>query len=284
MRKEPRPHWSFSAINQYLRCPLQYYFERVLKIPRTSVGSGLILGSAFHHAIAVYHGRLKIAKKVGWDDIQKAFLETWHLRETGETVEYKPKESRDDLIAKGLELLKLYLEEPPPTEIVSVEQRFLVPLQNSEGKYLETPLLAFVDLVTREDGILKVNEFKTSGRAYGNSEVEMSLQATCYVHAIRESCDEWSSVEFTVLVKTKTPKLQRLKTARNENDVSRMGDLVENVERAISNKIFYPVETPMNCSICSFRQQCREWKPNGGAIRGESNQKATVQSPICCSN
>ena len=39
-----RKHWSYSAINQYLRCPLQYYFERVLRLPKPTVGSGLVLG------------------------------------------------------------------------------------------------------------------------------------------------------------------------------------------------------------------------------------------------
>lgn len=68
-------------------------------------------------------------------------------------------------------------------------------------------------------------------------------------------------MEFTVLVKTKTPKIQRLKTARNEDDLGRLGDLVENVERAVDNEIFYPIESPLNCSMCAFRQECREWKP-----------------------
>jgi len=281
MRKEPRAHWSFSAINQYLRCPLQYYFERVLKIPRKSVGSGLILGSAFHHALAIYHGRLKTGQDVGWDDVQQGFLENWHLREKEVIVEYKPKESRDDLIAKGLELLKLYLEEPPPAEIIAVEQRLMVPLQNSEGKYLELPLLAFIDLVTREEGILKVNEFKTSGRSYGNSEVEMSLQATCYVLALREKYDEWPTVEFTVLVKTVKPKLQRKKTARDEYEIGRLGDLVEIVERGISNNIFYPVETPMNCSICAFRQQCKDWKPKRSSCEDTSEVLQLNGATVC---
>lgn len=261
MKKEPRPHWSYSALNQYLRCPLQYYFERILKIPRTSCGSGLILGSAVHSALAVYHLGIKHHQEIGWQQIQQEFLEAWVIQEERQTVDYKTNETRDDLVAQGLELLKLYLNEPPPSDIITVEQRMLVPLRNSEGEYLETPLLAFVDLITRDAGVLKVNEFKTSGRAYGEFEVESSLQATCYVNAVLESSGAWPTVEYAILVKTKTPKLQRLKTSRNENDLGRLGDLVENVERAVSNKIFYPVESPMNCSTCSYRQECREWKP-----------------------
>lgn len=46
-----RPHWSYSQINQYLRCPLQYFFERVLKLERQSIPSNMALGSAVHEAL-----------------------------------------------------------------------------------------------------------------------------------------------------------------------------------------------------------------------------------------
>ncbi|MBR9802913.1 PD-(D/E)XK nuclease family protein [bacterium] len=263
MKQEPRPHWSYSAINQYLRCPLQYYFQRILKLPQPTVSSGLVLGSAIHNALAVYHQYLMEKKEPVEQQIRQEFFETWLLRTEERKVEFKANESQEDLIEQGLALLKLYLEEPPPQNIVAIEQRFLVPLHNSEGEYLETPLLAFTDLITKEADVLKVTEFKTSGRSYGDFEVESSLQATCYVNAVIETTGQMPTVEYAVLVKTKTPKLQRLKTSRTEDDLGRLGDLVQNVERAVANEIFYPIETPLNCSTCSYRQECRAWKPKG---------------------
>ena len=263
MKQEPRPHWSYSAINQYLRCPLQYYFQRILNLPQPTVGCGLVLGSAIHNALAVYHQYLMEKKEPVEQQIRQEFFESWLLRTEEQKVEFKANESQEDLIEQGLALLKLYLEEPPPQNIVAIEQRFLVPLHNSEGEYLETPLLAFTDLITKETDVLKVTEFKTSGRSYGDFEVESSLQATCYVNAVIEMTGQMPTVEYAVLVKTKTPKLQRLKTSRTEDDLGRLGDLVQNVERAVANEIFYPIETPLNCSTCPYRQECREWKPKG---------------------
>lgn len=261
MRQESRPHWSYSAINQYLRCPLQYYFQRILKLPESSVSSSLVLGSSVHNALAVYHEHLFTEQKPTEHAIREKYLETWRARENEKTVDYKSKESRSDLIEQGFELLKLYMSEPPPRGIVAIEQRFLVPLRNSGGEYLETPLIAFIDLITKNEEILKVTEFKTSGRSYGEFEVESSLQATCYSNAVSETTGEMPTVEYAVLVKTKTPKLQRMKTARTEEDLGRLGDLVQNIGRAIAADIFYPIETPLNCSTCPYRQPCREWKP-----------------------
>ena len=55
MNKPTRPHWSFSSVSQYIRCPLQFYFERVQKLPRKSVSDAQLLGSALHSALAEYH-------------------------------------------------------------------------------------------------------------------------------------------------------------------------------------------------------------------------------------
>jgi ATP-dependent helicase/DNAse subunit B len=50
-----RLHWSYSAISQFLSCPLRFYFQRVIRLPQRSVGSSLVLGSSVHAALAEYH-------------------------------------------------------------------------------------------------------------------------------------------------------------------------------------------------------------------------------------
>jgi len=254
-----RPHWSYSAISQYLRCPLQYFFQRVLALPSRSTPSGLILGSAVHAALADYHRRLQRQEAVMAEGVVTTFRETWNDRESKEQITFKEGDNRDDSIAQGVQLIETYLKEPPPTGIVAVEQEILAPLYNSHGEFLENPLLAITDLITVEDDTFTINEFKTSGRAYSESEVATSLQPTCYGHAVHQEFGKQAAIEYTVLIKTKTPKVQRLKTARYTDDFGRLGDLVETVERAVQIGIFYPVESPMNCSTCPYRQPCREW-------------------------
>jgi putative RecB family exonuclease len=258
----PRPHWSYSAISQYLRCPLQFYFKRILKLPELRLGSGLLLGSAVHHALACYHQTLKHGGDVHPEELHRAFREHFAERASETTVDWKPGESPEALITQGIGLLDLYLSEPAPTDIIAVEQTLLVPLITSEGEILETPLMAIADLVTRDSTTLKITEFKTSGRSYGEFEVHRSLQATCYAHALHEQTGLWPTVEYAVLVKTKSPKLQRLKTTRNEQEGNRLGDLVKQIETGIENQVFYPVESPLNCSGCAYREPCENWKPN----------------------
>ena len=49
------PHWSYSALRQYLDCPLRFFFQRVLALPEKSVSVNLVAGSAVHAALADYY-------------------------------------------------------------------------------------------------------------------------------------------------------------------------------------------------------------------------------------
>lgn len=223
------------------------------------MSSGLVLGSAVHHALAEYHRGIQASQSANKDRLHDAVLKGWEHREAEGTVVFKSGETRDDSIAQGIALVDVYLQEPPPENIVQVEQEIIAPIHNSLGDYLETPLVAVADLLTSVYDGLKVHEFKTSGRAYSEIEADTSLQPTCYVNAVQERFGQSARVEYTVLVKTKTPKVQRLEVVRHEEDLGRLGDIVQTIEHAGQAGIFYPVESPLNCSSCPYRQPCREW-------------------------
>ena len=275
--KQARKHWSYSSISQYLRCSLQFYFERVLGIPRTTTSSGLALGSAVHSALATYHLSVAANDPDPAKHVIEAFDNSWKEREKRNEIDYKQKESRDSVMQTGRSLLETYLADPIKDEIVAVEERVLVPLEDSTGDYLETPIVVIADLVTRDESGLRINEFKTSGRVYSEFEVANSLQATFYVNGLHETFGEWpASVEYNVLVKTKMPKLQRIRTNRYREDVMRLGDLVATVERAVDAEIFYPNPSAMNCAGCQFKSECADWKPTTSEHQSEEQVEALV--------
>ena len=254
-----RPYWSYSSISQYLACPLRYYFQRVLCLPQPTVSSSLVLGSSVHAALAEYHRAIQHDEPTSVDNLHRTFEECWSGRENQTRITFKDGENAKDTFDQGIALVEMYLKEPPPQRIVSIEQEIISPVHNSRGEYLETPLVAVADLITEVDEQLTVREIKTSSRAYSATETESSLQPTCYVNAVQEVFGLPATVEYTVLIKTKTPKLQRLTAERTNEDLGRLGDIIENIERAVQANIFYPVENALNCSTCPYRQPCRDW-------------------------
>ncbi len=255
-----RPHWSFSSLSQYLRCPLQYYFERILKIERQYAPSVLVLGSSVHEGLAAYHRLLQAGQAIPAGHVQETFLNAWQANEDRQPVQYKEKETKDELLAQGIALLELYMQEPPPQNIVAVEIAIMVPIFTSSGEVLEKPLIAVLDLLNRDDHGLVVNEYKTASRKFGESETETKLQATAYSHTIQQYFGEKPGIRYVVLVKTKKPAIQYVETLRDDADAARLGDLIQAVERAIDAGAFYPNENPMNCSGCQFYRQCRAWR------------------------
>ena len=258
-----RSHWSYSSISQYLACPLRYYFQRILCLPQSSISCGLVLGSSVHAVLAEYHRSIQSNKPVKVERLHQVFSENWSSRENKTRVIFKDGENPKDCFDQGIAIVEMYLKEPPPKNIVSIEKEVISPVHNSKGEFLETPLVAVADLITEENHGLTIREFKTAARAYSKTETETSLQPTCYVNAVQEVFGKSASVEYTVLIKTKTPKIQRLETTRSENDLARLGDIIENIERAIHAKVFYPIDNVLNCSGCPYRQPCREWGRTG---------------------
>jgi putative RecB family exonuclease len=251
--------WSYSRLSKYLRCPLAYFFEYELAIPKGFIPSNLILGSAVHEGLAAYHRSIQSGRPCDKETVLGTFLKAWIEREAKEKVRYASGEIKDDLLEEGGELIRTYLKEPPPQNVIAVETRFTSPIITSDGEVLDNQLLSIIDLVTREPPGLVITDFKTAGRSMSDAEADMSLQADCYIHNIGLHFDEPTRFRFTVLVKTKTPRVQHVNVDRAEDRTGRLGDLIRTVERAIRAEAFYPVETPLNCSACPYRRPCREW-------------------------
>jgi len=277
-----RPHWSYNQLSKYLRCPLSYYFEYIAKVPKPFTSSGQVLGSAVHEALATYHRSIQEGRPCDRETVMGTLLKSWIEREARETIRYSDGDNRDDILEQGGSVLGAYLQEPPPSGIVAVEEQFLSPIVTSEGEVLEKPLVSILDLLTRESAGLTITDFKTSGRSMSAMEADTSLQATCYANAVNYTFAEQVRFQFVVLVKTRTPKVQQLPTARSETDLSRLGDLVQAVERGIEAKVFYPVETPLNCSTCPYRKECREWTGTSG-VQGRVSLPTVGNEDATCS-
>ena len=278
-----RPHWSYSSVSQFLKCPLQFYFERILNLPRKSKTDALVLGSSLHSALALYHLKLQANRPVTTKEIHTAYLDAWEDQCKEGQIVASGEKSLSDSRDLGISLVDIYMKEPPTGTIIAVESPILAPVANSYGDYSEKPILVVADLITRQaNGHLQVNEIKTSGRAYSESDVATSLQPTFYANALYELTGEEPDVEFTVLVKTKTPKVQKIRAIRNPSDFQRLGDIIEAVSRSIEAESFYPIESPLNCSGCSFYRECKTWCGPRNSSFGDQ-EVYEIEEPALCS-
>ena len=243
-----RPHWSYSSISQYQRCSLQYYFERVLHLPRRSASAALVLGARSTAALADYHRRHQAQSGRRRDraggvsrPLESAGRRTGHCRYRRKVARRCP--GHGGRAGRVLPPRANPGRGPGGRAAVSSADRQLA------GRLSRASPPDRPDLITRDaDGTLRVGEIKTAGRSFSESDVATSLQPTCYASALHELTGEEPLVEYVVLVKTRVPKVQRIEAVRDARDFGRLGNIIEAVTRAIDAASFYPVESPLNCS------------------------------------
>ena len=126
-----RPHWSYSQVSQFLRCPLSYYFDRIAKLPKPFISSGLALGATVHHTLAEIHRNIQDGKNLGSEEVRNVLMAAWEEMENREPIQYRDGEDRAKSVDQAVALLDLYLKEPTPACVVAVEEPLLVPLQQS---------------------------------------------------------------------------------------------------------------------------------------------------------
>ena len=254
MERTNRPHWSYSAINQYANiCSLQYYFQRVAKLPPERVSSNLIFGSAIHAALSEFVTSHKL------DDAKNLF-ETRLRAAYGDKIPVEG-DTLEDLLVKGPKMLDAYAESMKDEEVVAVGREFAVPLVDRDGQLLDRPLVGELDLVVKDaKGRLVVVDWKTAARRKSDDEVAGDLQATVYSYAIAQLFDERPLFRFDVLLKTKEPAVERYYTARDERDFKRFVEIVKQVEKGVAAGVHIPADRSFYCNGCAFRSACVAWQ------------------------
>jgi hypothetical protein len=174
---------------------------------------------------------------------------------------FKNKDDRETLRNQGRDLVSLFHAEAVPQKIVAVELPFALTIPDVlKGGDLQVKLVGVMDLVeSDQDGVYCVVELKTSSQRYSNIKLEHDLQATIYsyaMHRMRLSTSENSTlVRYDVLVKNKKPLFERYFVTRTNADHDRMIHLINQVLRAIEQRIFYR-QTGWQCGDCQFRKTC----------------------------
>ena len=150
----------------------------------------------------------------------------------------------------------------PGTEVLAVEQPFVVPLIDQDtGELLDRDLVGTLDLLERDANGLVVVDLKTSARKYTDLQVEASLQLSVYSYAVGLSPfanGDDVRLPFDVLTKTRVPELYRYWTTRDRAANVRLFRLVSEVLGAIEAGVFHPI-VGWQCKDCVFRSKCWAW-------------------------
>jgi CRISPR/Cas system-associated exonuclease Cas4 (RecB family) len=238
-RKPAGSHLSYSRVNRYLLCPEQYRLYYVEGMRPRVPSASLEFGQTIHRALARHFQNGENATDV--------FREIWASQREAK-LRYAYRESWDNLNDRGQRLLaKFLLEEIPKLSCVDASERpFELAVSN-----LDVPFVGVIDLVARVEGVLSVVDFKTSGSAYQDFEVELSDQLTAYRLAEPKAAQS----ALCVFVKTKEPKIEWFFSQRTGDELTAYLSKVALIGRQIAGGVFYKRPGKW-CAQCDYLPIC----------------------------
>jgi putative RecB family exonuclease len=255
------PHLSASSIGDYIDCGLLYKLGRIDKLPPESRSDSLEFGSVIHKVLAERYqqkmmGNLLTAKK-----LHEIFEKCWREAAEGKDIQYSEGKDFDTLLLEGKELLTVYHNKIPDDQfkVIAVEEAFRF---NIEG--CPVPIIGAWDLLEEDESdTIIITDFKTSGRAYSNDEVDRNFQLTLYQMAAKANGYSGREIllRFDCLIKTKTPKFEQYYSSRTEDDELRAVKKIIEVWNGISKNIFIPNDSSSNwkCKWCAYKKACDSW-------------------------
>lgn len=106
---------------------------------------------------------------------------------------------------------------------------------------------------------MTIVDWKTSARRWAKDQAERNLQPTAYLYAWRQLTGTNPAMRFDVVVKNKTPVVEKYETTRTADRFQRMVELAKRVEKMIAAEHWLPNETGMYCSGCAYQEACKAW-------------------------
>jgi len=249
--------FSVSQVSTYLLCPLKYRFQYRDKIERPFRAAALGFGSSMHAAIEWFHKERIAGNTPDVKAVQSMFAGDWYAQNL-EPLVFKEWETKEGLAASGERMLALYVEraerDAPP---ISVEEPFEVDLYDPvTGEILDVRLRGRFDLLEQGETLV---DSKTAARTPESRGLDRHTQLSAYALAYLLLRSRIPKLRLDVLLKTKTPRLERMETARSVEDLAWIAHLIQRIARSIASGHFYP-NPGWQCGECEYFAHCEAWR------------------------
>ncbi len=244
--------YSHTRLESFRKCPLQYRFKYLDKIPAQREGIEAFVGNRVHNVLEKLYGDLWDGILNRLDELKDFYSSRWdeewhervHVARAGETV--------DDYFDYGLQCIDNFYRENYPfnqRQTVALEERVEFNLDPGGWRRFQ----GYIDRVARcPDGSCEIHDYKTSRsrRSPGMSELR---QLSLYQIGVQSMHPEVTSVELV------SHFLCSGEVFRQHQTHTDLVQIVQDAHRVIddieSEEEFGANVTPL-CNWCEFQEIC----------------------------
>lgn len=248
--REPITRFSYSALQSFKKCPRQYEYNYILKIPQPPSGAASF-GSSLHNTLNEFYKLVSQSKQAS---LFEAYQEDLSLKKLLSIYEekwipagYESREHHDTLKERGRQILEKFYEhfKDEVTRIEYLEKSFKL----KAGKYTISGRIDRADKLA--DGSLEIIDYK-SGKSKSQKDVAKDEQLAIYALAAKECFGQPASkltlyfLDDDLKVSTE-PDDDKLEKTREE--VIELGDQVNESD-------FAPTPSKYVCQWCPYNRIC----------------------------
>lgn len=253
-------HISISAISCFTCCPRQHQHRYILHTSPAHRPAAMAFGSAIHTALALFYRRLMdTGSEATVEELETVFSDSWCAELNTEVpVLFDGRDNHDTLLDVGVQMVRVFHSQAErPHRVVAVEEAFSIEIGDPiTGLAFEERLVGVLDAVVQDlDGGYQILEHKTAARRWTADRLAFDPQITAYMMAAPLIGFGQADVQVQLLLRTKSPALERLHPRRTELDRKDLLDLLSGVLVAIQAHAFYPIRG-WHCRSCAFAGPC----------------------------
>ncbi len=240
--------FSYTQLESYDRCPLQYKYQFVLKIP-TAPTAALSFGDTIHRTLQGFYQEFFNDKKIGEKELLTIFKNSWL------PLGYASAAHEERMKKEGLNLLKNFLVKfhNPNIKVIDLEKFFRIKID------ADTSIVGKIDRVDdKGNGEIEIIDYKT-GKKPDEKTLKKNFQLAIYALAATDPGlyrKKISEVHLSFYYLQNMEKVSLKKTSENLADVKK--NIIEKVSEIRTSK-FEPHVGPW-CDFCPFRMICEAWQ------------------------
>ncbi len=245
--RQPVTYLSYSQLDTFNTCPLQYKYRYILKIP-VPPRAALTFGDTMHRTIRAFYELVKAGEKPG-KDILLGLLGT-HWSSFG----YGDKKHEENMKTHGRELLEGFYEKGfDPKQIPKdLEQPFKIRI---------TPALTLGGKIDRVDelpgGKIEIIDYKT-GQSPKGRDVTKDTQLTVYTLAATEQGLYHKKPDDVIVSFYFFEDQTKISATRTKEQLEQIKTEIATRADEISRSDFHPIPGK-HCDFCEFRLLCEAW-------------------------
>jgi len=247
VNSEPKG-FSFSQLNSFKTCPLQYKYQYVLKIPTTPTAAESF-GTAIHKTLQNFYNEFLRNKKIGENDLLNIYEKCWI------PIGYASPAHQIRMKKEGKKILSNYFKKFHSSKLKVIVLEKLFKIKIAEDIYL-TGKIDRIDKINNQE--VEIIDYKT-GKKPNERELTKSLQLTIYALAIHDKNLFNKKLKDINLTFYYLQIPEKITLKKNEEDLIKTKEEIKTIVGEIRKNEF-PANPGRHCDFCSFKIICEAWQ------------------------